>query len=130
MSFVYRLLFAVLYLAGTLYFALVMLGGGHGTLIFVVPLVTILAFVAAILLLDRRSSPWKRVLVVSLVAFHYIFTAIAIYLVESGDGFVHSFTILKYSPLAFVLPVGWYATGNILFWVLFWRTRPERTSLR
>lgn len=129
MSFVYRLLFAIIYLVGCCLFGVALLGGGHGTLIFIEPLSTILAFVAAILLLGWTSRSGMRILVVGLVVFHYVSTLLIAYLVESGDGFVHTFTLLKYSTLAFVLPTVWYLSGQILFWALFFRTRSEPKAL-
>lgn len=129
MSFVYRLAFAVIYLTGCIYFAVATLGGGHGTLLFLVPLVTVLGFVVAMLLLGRATTSRMRVSVASLVIFHYLFTLVTAYLVESGDHFAHTLTVFKYAPSAIVVPAIWYILGNIIFWALFFRSRPETRSL-
>jgi len=124
-SFVYRLLFAIIYLVGCCFFGVALLGGGHGTLVFMEPLPTILAFVAAILMLGRASRSRSRILVVGLVIFHYVSTFIITFLVESGDGFAHTLSLLETSTKAFVLPTVWYASGQIFFWFMFFRTRSE-----
>jgi len=129
MGWHYRLLFAAIYLVGCLYIALRMLGGGHGTLIFVTPLVTVLAFGAAILLLRPTAKLWLRILTAGLVLFHYLFTLPLAYIVESGDGFAHTISVLKYAPVSFVLSAMWYVAGSAIFWVLFFRTRSQSKSL-
>jgi len=105
-----------------------MSGGGHGTLIFVVPLLTLLAFSAAILMLKPAAKPIARILAVVLVLFHYLATLLITYPVESGDGFAHTFTVLKYSPISFALATVWYLTGNAVFWKLLLRTRTEPST--
>jgi hypothetical protein len=123
MGLFYRLLFTVLYLAGCFVFAVTMLGGGHGTLLFATPLLTVWAFGAGILLLNPDAKRGRRVLAAGLVLFHYVLTPITAYLVETGDGFNHTVMVLRYSPWAFALPSIWYFAGNAVFWILFFRTR-------
>ena len=124
MRLVYRLLFAIVYLLGCCYFALATLGGGHGTLVFVVPLITIIAFVVAIVVVGPTSKSFIRRIAVCLVIFHYLFTFISVYIVESGDGFVHTLDVLTNFPLAILVPSIWYGCGQYFFWFLILRTAP------
>lgn len=119
MRFVYRLLFAVVYVLGCCYFAFATLGGGHGTLLFVVPLVTVIAFATGIIIVGPTSKSWNLIIAASLVIFHYIFTSVSLYLVESGDSFVHTLDVLTNFPMAIVVPSIWYAIGQFVFWFLF-----------
>jgi hypothetical protein len=119
----WRLLLASVYLCGCFYFAVLMLGGGHGTLIFVMPLITLPAFALAIVLLRPSATRRVRQIAAALVLFHYLFTGVVGIIVESGDGFVHARNLLENSTLAFILPTAWYILGNIIFWVLFVRAR-------
>jgi hypothetical protein len=119
MRLVFRFLLSAAYLLGCSYFAIVMLGGGHGTLLFVIPLLTVATFVIAILITGSTSPAWARYLALGLVAFHYISTGVIFYLAESGDNFSHTLRVLEQSPNAFIIASLWYLCGHLFFWVLF-----------
>lgn len=128
MSFLQRILFLTVYSVGYLGLALATLGGGHGSLLLVYPLVTWILFIGAFLVMAKADNRLALTAIILLVWLHYLASLVIGYLVESGDHFHHTVRMFLGYPISATIAISWYLAGQIVFWILLWRRLGKQTS--
>jgi hypothetical protein len=114
-------MFLTLYTLGIICFAIGALGGGHGSLLFIPPLVTWIAFLLASTMILWAENKAVLVLVIISIAVHYAASFTIGYLIEAGDDFQHTSQMIKQHPVFIGLGISWYLAGQVVFWYLLFK---------
>lgn len=123
-----NLIFLLIYTLGYTFLVFGTLADGHGTFLFVSPLVAWVIFVISFFLLPHIENKTVLIIVLALIGLYYA-TSLLIAVVEQfGSGnFQRTRWLLDRNPGLFVSTCLWYLVGQVAFWVLFIRKlrRPE-----
>lgn len=98
--------------------AIQMAGAGHGTVVFLAPLLTWVLPVICFFLLDRLDHSSTRIFFIVLLAVHYLVTLALFsgYSVQSDDGLMRMWGRFPYFVSVTAL---WYLAGQIFMWLKF-----------
>jgi hypothetical protein len=118
-----RIVFVLIYTFGQLFNCVSMLGGGHGTILFLMPLLSWFLILACVLMLSWSRFQNCRIAFVMTLLFHYGVTLALIYITESPYSFEYTLRTLRVAPIGFAISVIWYLAGQVILWYAFFIER-------
>ena len=124
----YIILFGVIYTVIYLYLAIDLAGAGHGTLVFLTPLITWIFIFVALYLLTRLENSIVRVFFVVLMLMHYAITLFFLrgYSLDIDTGLLKMW---ERHPNFILFTIAWYLLGQIMIWVAFLKVKSRKNEL-
>lgn len=118
---VYTLLYAVL--------SIDLIGAGHGTIFFLIPLLTWPLIIVAIILLPRTNKRLVRSVMIVMMSLHLVITScLVLAVLLSGDN-GRLLLVLKVNPYYSLFTVIWYLSGQTIIWASLLRSARNESAL-
>lgn len=128
-------LFGTIYLFLYCLLAFSLLGAGHGTTLFVAPLMPFglgfVLFLFVLYLFDKLNSRFSKTVYVALMLIHYLSTLFWLfYLWKIDEGYKYLLKTWNTEFGIILLASGWYLFGQIIIWLNFYKAfvRSEENS--
>ena len=124
-----RLAFGFIYSSVYVFLSIDLLGAGHGTIFFLIPLVAWLPLLVAILCLTPTPSAKVEAAFIILLSAHELISLLLSvgYLLSGDNGRLAS--TLELYPYYCAFTAAWYFLGQLVMWWLFTRTRSHSKAL-
>jgi hypothetical protein len=116
----------------TLVYAVVsfdLIGAGHGTVFFLIPLLTWPLIIVAVILLPKTQKPLARLAFTLTMLLHLFvtFCLVSAYLLSGDNG--RLLLVLRVNPYYSLFTAIWYLSGQTIIWASFLKSPREVPKL-